>query len=80
MEVCTMKVANIKRVKRIKFILTGGVKPPLTTVPYVQHSGAVAVPEQPAPEDSAAKEGGGAEATVFGGGGGKGGNLKGAQC
>ena len=44
-----MKVANIKRVKRIKFILTGGGKLPPTTVPYVQHAGAVAVPEQPTP-------------------------------
>ena len=59
---------------------TGGGQPPLPTVPYVHHYGAVVVPKRIAQVHSAVQEGGGAEATAFGDGGGKGGDLKGIWC
>ena len=58
-------------------ILKEGNLPPM--VIFLQHYGAVAVPELVLPVNSTVQEGGGAEARAVGGRGGKGGHLTGVQ-
>ena len=54
-------------------------KYPSLMAPYVQHAGAMVVPNRIKQEQSTVQEGGRAEAAVLGGRIGKGGDLKGAQ-